>query len=245
MMKTLLAVLLSSSAFLANAHIFSNDEFEKVETKTLSLPASSLDNFSIEAGAGSLTIIGHNNNVIEVTADIYQNEVGAKYCLSLAPKSSDDSKAKLKANSCENNNHTKINLAVYVPNQLLTDVSDGSGPINISEASVTVINDGSGEIKVADNLTALTINDGSGQIDVNNQKGKLVINDGSGSVEVKGVEGDVRISDGSGSIDVADVAGQVSVSDGSGSISVDNAYNFELLSDGSGSVNVSNVERRK
>ncbi|QOL27047.1 hypothetical protein LP316_07090 [Thalassotalea sp. LPB0316] len=241
-MKKLIAVLISATIFNTSAHSFF-DDYQKVGTETLSLPADNLRHFSIEAGAGSLTLIGHDNSVIEVTAEIYQEEKGSPYCLTLGSLS--DNKAKLKANTCHNNNHTRINLAVYLPKQLLTEISDGSGPINSENTAIFSINDGSGEIVMTSNHADLEVNDGSGAIEIRQQYGGLTINDGSGGIDVNQVDGDVNISDGSGSIDVKNIAGRVMVSDGSGSINIDTAQAFELISDGSGSVSVVNVNSAK
>lgn len=241
-MKTIIGASLLLVSAVSYGHIFHDHDYEKVETKNLTLATSDLSRFVIEAGAGSLEVIGHDEATIKVTAEVYQKEKGAPYCLSLDDKGS---KGKLEANSCHNDNDTRIDLTVYVPSELKTQISDGSGSISIENASISQINDGSGEIVIADNAADLMINDGSGPIRIHNQKGKLDINDGSGSIWVQDVEGDVRLKDGSGSIDVSNIAGEVSVSDGSGSISVDNAHNFILLGDGSGSVNVSNVELLK
>jgi len=241
-MKKLIALTMVAGVFTAGAHSYHDSDYEKVDTKNLTLSAEALKDFAIDAGAGSLTLIGHDKKTIDVTAEIYQKDKGEPYCLSLEEKSS--AKAKLKANTCHNDNHTRIDVAVYLPSTLLTKINDGSGPINIQNTSVYKVNDGSGGIVITNNNTTLEVNDGSGSIKVREQIGALTINDGSGSVKVSGVEGHVNVSDGSGSIDVSDVAGDVKVSDGSGSIRVDNAHHFELLSDGSGSVNVTNVNNK-
>lgn len=200
-----------------------NDTF--VETKQLTLAASSLERLEIDAGAGSLALTGGDFNVISVTADIYQAEQGAKYCLSLDYLKENAKVAQLAANNCRGD--ARIDITITLPRELITEINDNAGRIEINNASVTVIEDGSGSIKIKNNHTVLDIKDGSGSIDVTL------------------IEGDVRIEDGSGSIQVSDVAGLVTIKDGSGSIHVSNAGGFNLLSDGSGSVNLSNVNAKR
>jgi len=204
------------------AHDYSND-YEKVDVKSLSLATDEFNQFVIEAGSGSLTIVGNDQDIIEVSADIYQRESGNKYCLTLEQSKTSTETAILKANTCHNNNGTRIDLSITMPKSLITRVNDGSGFIQIENATIKSINDGSGRIEINNNYTSLTINDGSGAIEVNNNMGDLLIEDGSGS------------------IDVDDVSGNVSIDDGSGSISVSNAQKFTLLGDGSGSVSLDNV----
>lgn len=220
--SALLAVsILTLSSSTALAH--SSDDYDHVETKSLSLQAANLSCFVVEAGAGSLQVVGTSGSLIDVEAEIYQKEKGSSYCLTL--KESNNKQAELTANTCHSNNDTRVDLTIKLPYSLLTKITDGSGSINIKDASIQSIVDGSGSIKVANNKVSLTINDGSGSIKVNN------------------LDGDISINDGSGSIKVDSVTGGVSVADGSGSISVSNAGNFKLISDGSGSVNLENVNQ--
>ncbi|NQZ82408.1 MAG: hypothetical protein HRT52_15475 [Colwellia sp.] len=212
-------VLASGSLF---AHDYTNN-YEKVDVKSLSLNTTEFTQFVIEVGSGSLTIVGSDQDTIDVSADIYQRESGSKYCLTLAPSAKNAEVALLKANTCYHHNDTRIDLSITMPKSLITRINDGSGFIQIESASIQTINDGSGRIEINNNYTSLTINDGSGAIEVTNNRGDLVIEDGSGS------------------IDIDDVSGSVSIDDGSGSITVSNAEKFTLLSDGSGSVNLENV----
>lgn len=223
-MKAAIAIfsLLTSGALLA--HYWSND-YDKIETKSLSMSSANLSSFAIEAGAGSLTVIGGSSNEIDVTAEIFQKNGGEKYCLSLEENNKKDA-AILKANTCHNDNGTRIDLTVRLPESLMTEITDGSGSIHINSASVENINDGSGSINIEDNKASLTLNDGSG------------------SIHIVQLAGDVSIHDGSGSITLIGISGDVEVSDGSGSINVEDANSFTLVNDGSGSVNLSNVKQR-
>jgi len=152
-MKTsmlVLSLMASSCVIAGNYH----DDYEKVETKLLTLDSTSLSRLSIDAGAGSLKVIGASQGDIQVKADIYQKEVGANYCLSLEES---DSKAVLIANTCHSNNETLIHLTVNMPHSLLTKIKDTSGFIEIENASVDYIKDGSGYIEISNNHSALTV----------------------------------------------------------------------------------------
>jgi len=220
--KYSLFILLILSSGLSFAHNY-NGDYEKVDVKSLSLLASDFEKLIIKVGSGSLKILGSDLETIDVTADIYQKEKGKQYCLTLEPSANNASIALLKANTCFNNNNTRIDLSIRLPKSLITIIADGSGSIEIDDASIQSIDDGSGKIEIVNNRTSLTINDGSGSIEVTNNIGNVVIEDGSGS------------------IDIDDVSGNVSIDDGSGSITVRNAQKFTLISDGSGSVNLENV----
>jgi len=224
-MKASIAIFsLITSCSLA-AHVWSDNDYDKVETKSLSMSSSDLTSFAIEAGAGSLTLIGEESNEINITADIFQKKSGDKYCLTLGAQNGSKDVALLQANTCDNNNGTRIDLTVRLPKSLITTITDGSGSIHVSNASVENINDGSGSINIEDNKVSLTVNDGSG------------------SIHVTQLEGDVSIHDGSGSITLNSITGDVEVSDGSGSINVDDANSFTLVSDGSGGVELTNVKK--
>ena len=218
----ILSVIICGSLF---AHDMFNNDYDKTATKSLSLTSADFNSFEIEAGSGSLSLIGSEDSTIKVTADIFQKNSGASYCLSLeADKNSKDT-ALLRANTCHEDNDTRIDLTVHLPESLMTKITDGSGSIHVSNASVEVINDG------------------SGSINVENNKVSLKVIDGSGSMHIANLTGDLSIHDGSGSITLNSISGNIEVSDGSGSINVDTAKSFTLISDGSGSVELDNVKQ--
>ncbi|REL26242.1 hypothetical protein DXX93_06360 [Thalassotalea euphylliae] len=213
---TLLVTMTSTSALAG----WFND-YELVETKNLTLDAANLEQFKIDAGAGSLVLVGEQGDEISVTAQVYQRTAKNDYCLSL-DYTKGEAQALLAANNC--NSDTRIDVTVTLPANLATMIQDTSGSINTNNTSVISIADGSGRIEINNNHTGLKIEDGSGPIDITQ------------------VAGDIEIDDGSGSIHVTNAQGEVTVRDGSGSINVNNARRFNLISDGSGSVNLSNVD---
>ncbi|KZN58658.1 hypothetical protein N473_04295 [Pseudoalteromonas luteoviolacea CPMOR-1] len=238
-MKAFMFTALALSSLYASANQYYSSDYEFVKSTSLTLSAKEVDQFKIDAGAGSLKLIGEDTDKISVTAEIFQSSEGGDYCLDL---SQHRNKALLKANVCHNGvNNTLVHLSITAPKSLITQIKDESGSIDVSHASVQSIDDGSGSINIMDNLTSLNIDDGSGSIEVSSVQGELDIDDGSGKILVEDIKGNVWIEDGSGKVVVDNVTGKVSVDDGSGSISVRNAQSFELINDGSGRVNLKNI----
>ncbi|AOT07787.1 hypothetical protein [Pseudoalteromonas luteoviolacea] len=238
-MKALMITALALSSLSVSANQYYSSDYEFVKSTSLTLSTKEVEQFKIDAGAGSLKLIGEDTDKISVTAEIFQSSEGGDYCLDL---SQHGKKALLKANVCHNGvNNTLVHLSITAPKNLITQIKDGSGSIDVSHASVKRIDDGSGSINIMDNFTSLDIDDGSGSIEISSVQGELDIDDGSGKILVEDIQGNVWIEDGSGKVVVDNVTGKVSVDDGSGSISVRNAQSFELINDGSGSVNLKNI----
>ncbi|MBN2198870.1 MAG: hypothetical protein JW747_03380 [Candidatus Aminicenantes bacterium] len=209
-------------------------------TRTLKLPAEGIQKLSVEAGAGSLEILGVEGlSGIEVEAEIYVRGIRERRLddflkdhlrLSLEK---DGSRAVLKAyiefrGISFFGGESSVDLKVRLPRTMALDIDDGSGWMTVEEIRSDV-----------------RIDDGSGELSVRNIDGNLVIDDGSGDIEIRGVTGDVRIDDGSGSIRVVRVGGTVTVDDGSGSIVIDDVDRDVVLeSTGSGSVRTNNVRGR-
>jgi len=199
-------------------------DYKYLESKTLSMDTSAFKQFVIEAGAGSLKVVGGDNSEITVIADVFKKSDDTDYCLSLEKFNNDT--IELAANTCKKSmsSDTLIDLEVKLPASLLTRIKDSSGSLRTENASIILIEDSSGSIKVTDNHVSLSIEDGSGSITVAN------------------VKGDLSIEDGSGSISIEHVAGHVTIDDGSGSITVNDAEKFTLIDDGSGSVSLNNIK---
>ncbi|ESP91556.1 hypothetical protein [Pseudoalteromonas luteoviolacea] len=226
---------------LSAMQLFSND-FDFVESRTLSLPVADLDRLKIDAGSGKLTVIGEETDKISVKADIYQSQASTDYCFELIKQKNI---ALLTANTCHRAyNHTLLHLTITVPSELLTEIKDRSGAIIIENASVSRIEDGSGSIRISNNLLSVEIEDGSGNINIHGVHGAIAIGDGSGKVVVEQVDGDVSIEDGSGKIVVKNVSGKVVIDDGSGSVLVRNAHSFELIDNSSGKIQLIDIKEQ-
>ncbi|KZN67598.1 hypothetical protein [Pseudoalteromonas luteoviolacea] len=241
-MKAYIFAAMALGATNVSAHQFYSSDFEFVKSETLSLSTKEITQLKIDAGAGSLSVVGNDTDEVSVKADIYQSEKSSDYCLNLQEKGGI---AQLQANVCHTrNNYTLIHLTVSLPNTLMTKIKDGSGSIKAQDASIHFIDDGSGSIEVHDNLTPLEIEDGSGKIELVGIKGTLTVDDGSGKLRAEDIEGDVMVEDGSGNIVIENVTGKVSVDDGSGNVTVTNAGAFELLNDGSGNVKLYDIKEQ-
>lgn len=218
------ASLLTGCVVYANGSGGWGDDDLKHETRELSLAAADLTRFDIDAGAGSLEVVGEKGrSVIDVVAEVYYNEKD-EIELSLTQ---DGDQAELVADASRSgwsDSSPRIDLTVYMPEALALDVNDGSGSITIGGIDADV-----------------EIHDGSGSLEVRGIGGDLDIDDGSGSIDIRDVQGNLMVDDGSGSIYIIDVAGKVTIDDGSGSITVRNAGGLDIIDDGSGSVSTENV----
>ena len=206
------------------------------EVRELTENASGASQFSIDTGAGSLSIEGVDGlDAIEVTATVGMDGV------------KDEEKAR---EIVEKNLELKLERRgdrVY----LTTDFDHGLWgmgreawvklEIRMPSALDLYVDDGSGSIQINNVRASVKVDDGSGSIKIRGV-GALEIDDGSGSIQVEDADGDVDIIDGSGSIRVTNVKGSVIVDDGSGSITVEDVTEDVRIEDaGSGSVNVANV----
>lgn len=203
---------------------FAADSYEEV--RELSLSTKGVDTLSIDAGSGSLNVVGiSGSDVITVTATI---QVGT----------GNEDKARKKIESDMNLELEKdgdtailkayfdhrmfgwgetpaIHLEVRMPDGLHLEIDDGSGSLEVSNVHGDVmLDDGSGSITMSDVGGTVEIDDGSGSITVSDVGGDISINDGSGSIKVRGVAGSVTVDDGSGGIDVSDVDEDLIIVDG-------------------------------
>ncbi len=211
------------------------------EVRELSLDTRGIDMLEIDAGAGSMDVVGSDTvSEITVVATIHLDtsdeqrarEIIEDRMVLVLEKHSDT--AKLNAwfedggwNWLRGDGPT-IALEVQVPEGMHLNIDDGSGSIEIENVRGDIVMD-----------------DGSGSLSMRNVGGQIEIEDGSGSITVTGAGGDVSINDGSGSIKVRDVAGSVTVDDGSGSIDVsDVEEDLIIVDDGSGGLNFSNIGGR-
>ena len=211
------------------------------EVRELSLDTRGVDTLDIDAGAGSLDVVGAPNATgitVVATIEIETNdeerarEIIEERMVLVLERDSD--KATLNAWfedggwNWGRGDSPRISLEVQMPEGLHLSVEDGSGSIEIENVR--------GDID---------LEDGSGSLSMRGVGGQVEIEDGSGSISVTDVGGDLSIDDGSGSIKVRDVAGSVTVDDGSGSIDVsDIEEDLIIVDDGSGGLNFSNIGGR-
>lgn len=207
-------------------------------TKSMSLPAEGLEGIEIQAGAGSLTVMGREGQTaIEVKAEIVARNVPDKDMetflrdrieLTLEKKGRRAvlvGRFRSASRLFRLADDGVINLSVSVPMSLAAEIDDSSGGI------------------VVEGLAGLRIDDGSGSIRIARIGGDVEIDDGSGDIAIDNVTGHVNVDDGSGDIDIRRVGGSVTIDDGSGSIDIDEvARDVRLIDTGSGGVDISNVK---
>lgn len=205
------------------------------EDRDLQLDADGIEALEIDAGAGSLDVIGDDGiDSIQVKATIrvpdQKSEKAQKIIASNLTLSLEEvrGRAILKAffedGSWGWGDSPSVDVEVRMPERLMLEIDDSSGSLTVVNVDADVlIEDGSGSIKVE-------------------QVASVVIDDGSGSIKVVDVARDVSIEDGSGSISVNRVGGSVLIDDGSGGIDVDDVErDLTIVDDGSGSLNATNV----
>ena len=241
--KSIISAILALTLSGCVIHVNGKTADVKME-KTLSVPSENLSILGIDAGAGSLEIIGVDNATeIQVEAKIVTTKE-KDFTLTL---DTSGSTAYLVA---EHNSHSgfwngsspSIDLVVTMPKSLLLDIEDGSGEIQISDVNNDIkIVDGSGSTNINNIKGNVDIKDGSGSIVMAQIGGNVNIDDGSGSITIANVNGDLSIQDGSGGIDVLEVDGTVTIDDGSGDIDVNRAGGLKIVESGSGGLEVANV----
>ena len=224
------------------------------ETRHLELPAAGLQELSVRAGAGELTLKGvEGAGSIQVVAEIEADGADKAEFELLAEKivqlalTRQYHRALLigrATNPPLSHIDARIHLKIQMPPNLNVRIIDGSGAIEIANIIGDLwIDDDSGAIK-AENITGrVRIEDGSGDIEIQEVQGRLDIVDGSGEIVVQHVTGDVTINDASGSIEVNDIGGSVTISDGSGSIDIYRvSKNVFLREMGSGEIDIDGVK---
>ena len=224
MLQTLLMMIMFAANLVQAAFTGQEDKRE------LSVDAEAVETLDIEAGAGSLDVIGVTGTgrivviatiqVPDADADEAQQIIEDDLVLNLE---SDGSRAMLEGYFRDSrrlfSESPRVNLEVRVPERLSLGIEDGSGSLEVRNVLGGIeLNDGSGAIRITDSGGLLSIRDGSGSIEIDGAGGDITIVDGSGSITVAAVDGSVSIEDGSGSIDARDIAGDLLVpDDGSGS----------------------------
>ena len=245
MNQTLLAIA-CSFALIASAQA-RNCDYQK--SLDINLDASSAIKLAIDAGAGTLSVLGvegldevqvkaracaSSENILDDISLIHGNQGNS---ITLRTETPD-------LNSWTGNRYASIDLQIEMPAAMAVEIDDGSGSVEIEGVAAVKIDDGSGSLEIHHISGDVSVEDGSGSIEITDVGGTLVLEDGSGEINIDGVQGSVRINeDGSGSIEIANVSLNVEIGeDGSGSILIrDVGGNVTVGRDGSGSINVRSV----
>jgi hypothetical protein len=233
-----------------------NDSCAVREARNLDLDAKGANLFKLETGAGDLTVEG--------VPGLDHIEVRGKACAStperMAAMSLEHSQqagtisvaTKIPEieggwNFFGRDDYAYIDLEIRMPAQLLLDLKDSSGDIDIRRiAGGLRLVDSSGDIKLRDIGGDVTITDTSGDIEADGVDGNLtVLSDSSGDIELAHVKGDAVVhEDSSGDISFEHVAGSARVDkDSSGDIDFrDIGRDASVGSDSSGDVHANEVK---
>ncbi|MDJ0758692.1 MAG: hypothetical protein QNJ19_04795 [Woeseiaceae bacterium] len=230
--------ILIVSIVLASAAVWASDRDDDYsEDRVLAVDSDGVELLDIDAGAGSLKIVGTESPddgivvlaVVRVDTDDEDKArdfIRKRLELTL---DRDGDKARLVS-------RFNTGLRMWSPNGRI-DLE-----VKLPKGTAINIDDGSGSLVVDGVAGDLRIDDGSGSLRLGNV-GNVEIDDGSGGIEVSNVTGDVLIDDGSGGMTVKSVAGNITISDGSGGITVDDVRgDLTIEEEGSGSVHISNVD---
>jgi DUF4097 and DUF4098 domain-containing protein YvlB len=143
------------------------------------------------------------------------------------------------------NNYVYMDLVVEVPDDILLEINDSSGDMEISGVGAVSVRDSSGEIEIENSAGPVSVQDSSGDIEITDIRGDVTIeSDSSGDIRGRDIEGSVLVAnDSSGDIRFRDVGENFVVEhDSSGDISATGVGgDFEVMRDGSGSIDASNV----
>jgi hypothetical protein len=202
------------------------DDCRYTAERTATIAASGISTLDLEAGAGSLRIVGKagisqiqvrghacaSSDAMLAELQLRANRSGGTYTVeALGPDNSREWR--------DDDSYARIDLVIEVPTSIFARVSDGSGEAFVSGVAGLDMDDGSGELEISDIGGDVTIDDGSGELSITDVQGDVSVDDGSGEVTIRDVTGSVTVSDGSGSIRVSRVGGDFTVrSDGSGDV---------------------------
>jgi hypothetical protein len=206
------------------------------EVRELALDASGVASFNIDAGSGSLDIVGvPGAREITLTATI--RVPGTSEAKALR-KIEEDMTLTLEANSdgAELNARFKSGFFGWGRTRSI-DLE-----VRVPESMTLIIDDGTGSIDIENVRGDLTIDDGTGSLTLINVGGDVDVRDGTGSISISGVGGNISVDDGTGSIDIRGVNGSVTLDDGAGSISVEDVEeDLIIVAEGAGSLTYENV----
>jgi len=143
------------------------------------------------------------------------------------------------------NSYAWMDLQIEVPQDMVLDVKDSSGDMELRNIAAVQIQDSSGDIEIENARDTVSIRDSSGDIEIDEAEGDVTIeSDSSGDIEANDINGTVLVlKDSSGDIDVTRVSDNFVVErDSSGDITAnDVGGDFRVLKDGSGGIRSNGV----
>lgn len=222
-------VLLSSSELMAQKQVLVDTQrsFEGIQR------------IEVSSGMLEMEYIG-NSNKKEVSIDAYlESSQGNQDIIFVAV--GDVLKITYQQNNNGSNswrgNQTKGHIKISGPEQMLLDLSAGSGTIKVDRliAAQTIIRVGSGRMDVSNITGALEAKASSGRMNVNGLNGNLDLRLSSGSASLSDVMGQANLTLSSGSVKGDGITGPLSLSLSSGSAKLSGVDQVELVKVTSGS----------
>lgn len=240
----LLAVLAAGNAQAWNC------KFEKDIDRTLDLAGS--EQLSVIAGAGDLEITGRKGTAeARVKGKVCASEqswLDQAEVLTEGGKNAEIAVTLPKTDGGWNltgNHYVYIDLYIDVPDNILLDVKDSSGDMEIRSTASVTVSDSSGDIEIEDVKGDVVLNDSSGDIDLLDITGNVnVRQDSSGDIYGRDIAGSVLVErDSSGDIRFQDVRDDFIVErDSSGDIVARTVGgDFRVVRDGSGEIRPSGI----
>lgn len=246
MKKTLWLVGLLCLSSAANAY---KCKYEREIDRVVDLKG--LDNIAVEAGAGSLEIVGGRRDDVRIKAklcaddeqDLAKMDVVAKFTNG---KVLFDTRYPERS-GWANYSTATIDLELVVPSNSKLDVQDSSGEAQIEGVAQLDIVDSSGRLEIKDIEGDVTVIDSSGALEIENVAGDVNLTDSSGGIYVSKVAGSMVVEvDSSGEIEAREIGKDVLIKiDSSGAIDVrDVGGDFTVEKDSSGGIKYEEVAGR-
>ncbi|WP_257386683.1 DUF4097 domain-containing protein [Tahibacter caeni] len=220
--------------------------------RELTVPAAGLKTLKLQTRAGDLRVVGVAGLVsVELRGNACAASAEQLAALDLQHSRSGDRLDVITTAPDEgtfklfSDNYAYIDLEVRLPQELVLDLDDSSGDIEIADAGTIALRDSSGDIRIHDPRGDVRIRDTSGDIHVEQARGNVtVVGDSSGDIEIDGAARDVVVEeDSSGDVEIAHVSGNARVGrDSSGDIRFrDIGGNAEVGSDSSGGIHARGI----
>ena len=213
------------------------------------LDADSLTELRVDAGAGSLDIIGKESlDRVLISARLCAEDKDELEEMDVKVRSRLDT-AIIETDIPDSSGwygggYKSIDLTLTVPARLELDVDDSSGQAKISNVASLKVDDSSGSLEIEQIKGDVEVEDSSGSIEIEDIGGNVQINDSSGAIWVRNVGKNLHVeSDSSGGIEGRQIAGDFIVDrDSSGSISAKEVQgDFVVRRDGSGGIHYGEI----
>lgn len=204
-------------------------------------------NIEVEAGAGSLEIVGGRRDDVRIKAKLCADDDEDLATMDVVTEFNRGKvlfDTRYPKRSGWSNNNATIDLELMVPSNSKLDVQDSSGEAQVEGIAQLDIVDSSGRLEIKDIDGDVTVIDSSGALDIANVGGDVNLTDSSGGIYVTKVGGNMVVEvDSSGEIKAREIGKDVLIKiDSSGAIDVrDVGGDFTVEKDSSGGIKYEEV----